>query len=341
VQGSNSIQLFAVNSHRSSLWKALWATLLFGSVPACIKMMAMDSYALGVWRLSLAAVGMTAMLMWQGRSLQMIAAEVRRDWKVLTAVGVCFGLHWLTYFQSIKLANASIGALAFSTCGVQLPMLGWLFGFGRPSVSAMIGVVLAMVGSAMCLPNDGGAGEGMALGLAIGIVSATLYAALPMLHKRHARLDHELRTWAQFVFALPVFLVTAPAADWTLTAHDFWLVLHLGLVVNLIGHYLWVQVSTNLPLPVTSALGYLQLPVSLAFNYVLLGELLTLNMLAGAALIIWGNVLALGTTREPPIESEPPAEMPDGGEMGYPKSASHPERSEGSSVAPDSSLRSE
>ena len=103
-----------------------------------------------------------------------------------------------------------------------------------------------------------------------------------MLHQRHARLDHELRTWAQFTFALPVFLFTAPAADWSLSTQDFWLVLHLGLVVNLIGHYLWVQVSTNLPLAVTSVLGYLQLPVSLAFNYFFIGEKLTSGMLAGA-----------------------------------------------------------
>jgi drug/metabolite transporter (DMT)-like permease len=302
----------AVGLHRTSVAKALWATVLFGSVPACIRVMDMDSYALGVWRLSLAAIGMTGILLVQGRSLRGIAAEVRSDWRVLTAVGVCFGLHWLTYFQSIKLANASIGALAFSTCGVQLPMLGWLFGFGRPRTSAVFGVGLAMAGSVMCLPSETeGGGDGMALGLAIGILSGTLYAALPMLHQRHARLDHELRTWAQFAFALPVFLITAPAADWSLSTRDFWFVLHLGLVVNLIGHYLWVQVSTNLPLPVTSALGYLQLPVSLAFNYFFINEQLTSGMLLGAICIIAGNILALGATREPPIESEPPVELPE------------------------------
>ena len=296
--------------HRSSLLKALWATVLFGSVPACIRVMDMDSYALGVWRLSLAAAGMTAILLAQGRSLRGIAAEVRRDWKVLAAVGACFGLHWLTYFQSIKLASASIGALAFSTCGVQLPMLGWLFGFGRPRASAMAGVALAMAGSVMCLPSDND-GDGMALGLAIGILSATFYAALPMLHQRHAHLDHELRTWAQFTFALPVFLLTAPAANWSLSLSDFWLVLYLGLVVNLIGHYLWVQISTDLPLPVTSALGYLQLPAALAFNYLLIDEQMTYGMLGGAACIIAGNVLALGTTKQPLIESEAPLEPTD------------------------------
>jgi drug/metabolite transporter (DMT)-like permease len=297
-----------VTLQRSSLVKALWATLLFGSVPACIRVVHVDSYALGIWRLALAAAGMTALLMAQGRSAAAIASEVRRHWPVLTAVGICFGLHWLAYFQSIKIASASIGALGFSTCGVQLPLLGWLFGFGKPGWSAVGGVVLAMIGSFLCVPHTG-PGDGLALGMAIGVLSGTLYAALPMLHQRHAHLDNELRTWAQFTFALPVFLLTAPAADWSpISTRDFWLIIHLGLIVNLIGHYLWVQVSTELPLSLTSALGYLQLPASLAFNYAFIGEQLTPEMLLGGGCIIAGNILALGTTKRPPIEPEPPIE---------------------------------
>jgi drug/metabolite transporter (DMT)-like permease len=288
--------------------KAFWATLLFGSVPACIKLIHVDSYALGIWRLSLAAIGMSALVMAQGRSAAAILAEVRRHWPVLAAVGVCFGLHWLTYFQSIKIANASIGALGFSTCGVQLPLLGWLYGFGRPSWAAIVGVALAMAGSILAVPEYTAQG-GEALGMAVGVLSGTFYAIVPMLHQRHAHLDHELRTWAQFVFALPVFLVTIPAANWSpISTRDFWLIIHLGLVVNLIGHYLWVQVSTELPLTLTSALGYLQLPASLAFNVVLTDERLTISTLLGAALIIAGNLLALGTAKPPPIEAEPPVD---------------------------------
>jgi drug/metabolite transporter (DMT)-like permease len=293
---------------RSSLWKAFWATLLFASVPACVRVIRMDSYALGLWRLVLSAAGMTAILLaTRQRTTRRIAAEVRRDWKVLTAVGVCFGLHWLTYFLSIKIGSASIGTLGFSTCGVQLPLLAWAFGFGRPQLSAVAGVTLAMAGSFLCVPETE-SGNNAAVGMAIGILSGTLYAALPMLHQRHARLDHELRTWAQFVFALPVFLLTAPAAQWLpISTGDFWMLLHLGLLVTLVGHYLWVQVTTELPLTVTSALGYIQLPVTLAFNYVLIREPITLAMLIGAGFIVVGNILALGyRRRRREVELEPP-----------------------------------
>jgi drug/metabolite transporter (DMT)-like permease len=189
------------------------------------------------------------------------------------------------------MASASIGAIGFSTCGVQLPLLGWLFGFGRPRATAMVGVALAMAGSWLCVPMKDGA-EGQLLGLLVGILSGTFYAALPMLHQRHAHLDNELRTWGMFLFALPVFLVMAPAAEWSMTARDAWLVFHLGVVVTLLGHYLWVQVSTELPLQLTSVLGYLQLPAALVVNY-FIGEEMTLAMATGGACIVAGNLLAL------------------------------------------------
>lgn len=298
-----------MSSYRSSLLKVAVATVLFGSAPAAIRAVELDSYALGIWRLSLSAIGMTLLLaMQRKRRFSEFAAEVRRHWKLLLAVGVCFGLHWLTYFLSIKWASASIGAISFSTSGVQLPLLGWLFGFGRPRAAAMLGVLLAMAGSWLCVPLEGGS-DGQLWGLLIGILSGTFYAALPMLHQRHAHLDNELRTWGMFVFALPVFLVMAPAATWTMTARDAWLVFHLGVVVTLVGHYMWVQVSTELPLQLTSVLGYLQLPAALVINY-FIGEEMTLAMAVGGACIVAGNLLALrGPLQSAAVrEADTPAE---------------------------------
>ncbi|MBL9164168.1 MAG: EamA family transporter [Planctomycetaceae bacterium] len=294
-----------MSGYRSSLLKVAIATILFGSAPAAIRAVQIDSYALGIWRLSLSTIGMTVILAVQrGKGFSAIGGELRRHWKLLLAVGVCFGLHWLTYFQSIKLASASIGAIGFSTTGVQLPLLGWLFGFGRPRITAMLGVALAMAGSWLCLPVQEPGHDGQLVGLLIGILSGTCYAGLPMLHQRHAHLDNELRTWGMFLFALPVFLAAAPAAEWSMTARDAWLVFHLGVVVTLIGHYLWVQVSTDLPLQLTSVLGYLQLPASLLLNYVLIGEEMTLAMVAGGACIVGGNLLALsGPLRSPAVRA--------------------------------------
>jgi drug/metabolite transporter (DMT)-like permease len=281
------------SSYRSSLPKAIAATILFGSAPACIRVSQLNSYSLGLARLGLAAVGMSLLLLARREfSRASFRAALAANWRVFAGMGACFGLHWLTFFLSIKWADASIGALAFSTCGVQMPLLGWAFGFGRPRVLAMVGVGLAMLGSYLCLPAQGGA-QGQAIGLVVGILSGTLYAAIPMLHQRHAHVSHDLRTWGMFCFAIPVFLATAPMSNWPLSGREALLLFHLGVLTTLVGHYLWVQVTTELPLHVTSALGYLQLPASLAINAAFIGEKLTAAMATGGVFIVAGNLLAL------------------------------------------------
>jgi drug/metabolite transporter (DMT)-like permease len=282
---------------------------VFGSVPACIRLVELDSIAIGIVRLTLGAVGMAVVMTAQRRStLWGFFAELRREWWVLVAIGLLFGLHWLTYFLSIKWATASIGTLGFSTYGAQLPLLGWLCGFGRPKRAALVGVALAFVGTWLCLPAAEGAGaegagvaswsevwrSGVAIGLAIGVLSGTTYAFLPLLHQRHARMDHEIRTWAQFALALPLFLPLAPWATWSFSLDDLFLMLHLGLVVTLIGHLLWVKATTELPIETTSVLSYLQLPVTLVMNWLLVKDQFTAPMLAGATLIVAANALALG-----------------------------------------------
>jgi drug/metabolite transporter (DMT)-like permease len=284
---------------RSALISALVATVLFGSVPAAIRLIELDSIALGIVRLVLGTVGMGVFMTLQRRSsLGAFWAEVRREWWVIVAMGLLFGLHWLTYFLSIKWSSASIGTLGFSTYGAQLPLLGWAFGFGRPSRAALVGAAFALVGTWLCLPAADWSTlwtSRDAVGLAIGVISGTSYAFLPLLHQRHSHMDHEIRTWAQFALALPVFVPLVPWATWSFTGLDLLLMFYLGVIVTLIGHFLWVRATTELPIETTSILSYLQLPVTLAMNWLLLAsEQITLPMLTGAGLIVLANALALG-----------------------------------------------
>ncbi|MCA9234023.1 MAG: DMT family transporter, partial [Planctomycetales bacterium] len=280
-----------------ALLKGVAAVLLFGTVPACIRTIHFDSVALGIARLGLAALGMTLVLALAGNR----PFGRGRDWSLATltplaAIGGVFGVHWLLFFLSIKLASASIGAIGFSTYGVQLALIGWAAGHPRPGWRTAVGVALAMVGSWCCLPagETAAVGDRFGLGLLLGILCGTAYAVLPLLHQRYAEIDHNVRTWGQFTFGLCVFLACAPAArQWGRNLTDVWMLIHLGIVVTLVGHLLWVHATTELPIRITSVLAYLQLPAALAVNHFAIGEPMTVWMLAGAGCIVAANALAL------------------------------------------------
>ena len=195
----------AVIAHRTAILKAALAILIFGTVPAAVSKIGLNTPALGIVRLTLATAGMSLILASRPSQRGAIRNDFRRAWPALAAMGVFFGLHWLTYFIAIKLGSPSMSELGFSTYGAQLPFLGWAFGFGRPRAATVAGIVLAIAGSAMCLWGVR-LGSAPAGGLGVGVVSGTLYAALPLLHQRFAAVDAQLRTWAQFAFALPLFL---------------------------------------------------------------------------------------------------------------------------------------
>ncbi|MAT72960.1 MAG: hypothetical protein CMJ58_26050 [Planctomycetaceae bacterium] len=286
----------------SPLLKGIAAVLLFGSVPACIRTIHFDAVALGIARLALAAAGMGIILTLKGRR----PFGPVGDWSLATLtplamIGACFGLHWLCFLSSIKIASASIGAIGFSTYGVQLSLLGWAAGHPRPGWRTIIGVALAMLGSWLCLPaGDGATGDDYLLGLIVAILSGTTYAALPLLHQRYAQLDNDVRTWGQFAFGLCIFLACAPASrEWGRDTTDIWKLIHLGIVVTLVGHLLWVHATTELPIAITSVLAYLQLPTVLTVNYFAIGEQVSSAMLAGAACIVAANAIALGGKRPP------------------------------------------
>lgn len=207
-------------------------------------------------------------------------------------VGLAFGCHWVLFFLSIKLGNAAIGAIGFSTYGVQLLLLGWLLGFSRVTTLDLAGLLLAVVGTMLLMPKYSLENQ-QTLGLAIGILSGTFAACLPLLHQRHVAVDVHLRTWGQFVIGLGVFLVLWPYTKWEFRAADTALILYLGVVVAWLGHGLWIRVSTTLSTTTISILTYLYLPVSLLVSFIALGESLSGRMLVGTLLVLVANALVL------------------------------------------------
>ena len=280
-------------SPQQALLRALAATLFFSSAPACVRAVGLNAYSLGIARLAMASLGMFVILWWQGK---LAPVQVRhwsaRTWQAMLLVGLAFGCHWLLFFVSIKLASAAIGAIGFSTYGIHLLVLGWLLGLGTVSAVDIGGLLLALSGTLLLVPEFSLQNE-HTLGLIAGVLSGLAAAILPLLHQRYADVDNNLRTWGQFTFALPVFFIFWSWTDWHIDTRDVALVLYLGFGIALVGHGLWIQATTALSTTTTSILSYLYLPSSLVFSYFAIGERLTTRMLIGTCCILAANALVL------------------------------------------------
>ena len=262
--------------------------LMMGAVPVIIRHISANVWTIGLARLGVAAAGM-ALAVWLMRRW---VTPTLREARQLALIGVLFGAHWALYFLSIKVSSAGIAVIGQSTFGVHLVVLGWVIGHHRVARSDLAAVACAVAGSLMVAPRWS-LRDHDTLGLLLGIVSAFFYAFLPILHQRLSHLSSGMRVLGQFVFGLLVFLPAWPASDWHLTDGDWFWLMVLAVVCTLVQHTLWTRLTTRLPTLTTSVLFYLAVPVTLALGVTLLGEQLTWWMLAGAALIVSGNLVAL------------------------------------------------
>jgi drug/metabolite transporter (DMT)-like permease len=150
----------------------LWGfTAIFG------RLISLPALPLVWWRMALVAVILACV------------PRVWREWRRMPArllaaysgVGCLIALHWLTFYGSIKLSNASVGATCMALAPVFLSIVEPLI-VRRPfNIRELLLGVLMVPGVVMVI---GGVPGGMRAGIALGILSAFFVSIFSTLNKR-------------------------------------------------------------------------------------------------------------------------------------------------------------
>lgn len=270
--------------------EAFLTLLLFGCIPVAVKLVSANPYTIGTFRLAFATLVLGAIMAARGQ----LRRVPRRDLGRLAIIGFLFFGHWLTLFFAVKTSTASIGAIGLSTYGVDLLLLGALFAGERLRPIVVAAVLLAAAGAVLVLPSFN-LRDKTALGMLLACLSALLYASLPLLHQRWSHIPTPMRTLGQFGFALAFFSLFITRTRWNLTPRDWAGLLFLAIGVTLIGHSLWVRVTTRLSPSVTSILYYGNIPIAITLGVLVLREPVSARTLVGAAMIVGGSVVGLAT----------------------------------------------
>ncbi|MGB1140529.1 MAG: DMT family transporter [Halioglobus sp.] len=257
------------------------AVLTMSAVPVLVKSTEANSVTIGIVRLLIAVAAFAPVVLYRGRLLDLAAQQ----WRRLLVIGLVFGAHWLAYFMSIKLATAAVAALTILTYSVQYLILAWLFNGERVSAVEWLAIGLCFIGCLVVAPEFS-LGNDVTAGIAIGLFSALLYAALPLLHQRASDIETTERAFGQFLFALPVFVPFLGLANWDLRVTDVYQLLVLGLLCTVVSHTLWVKATTELPAIYASMIYFLYLPGAFVGSVLFLGEEATIRKLAGCTIVL-------------------------------------------------------
>lgn len=165
--------------HRKALLQIHFCVLLWGFTAIFGKLISLPALPLVWWRM-LIVVAALALLPRAWRGLRALPA---RSVLAYAGIGMLVALHWLTFYGSIKLANASVGATCMALAPVFIAVVEpWLA--RRPFSWRELALGVAMLpGVALVV---GGVPHGMRAGVAVGALSALLVSFFASLNKRLA-----------------------------------------------------------------------------------------------------------------------------------------------------------
>lgn len=151
--------------------------VLWGFTAIIGKLISLPALPLVWWRMLLVvALLMLLPRVWRG----LRAMSVRLRWSY-AGVGVLVALHWLTFYASIKLSNASVGATCMALATVFTALIEPVL-TGKRLSKREVGLGIAVLPGVALVA--GGVPGDMLIGVVVGTISALFVACFSSLNKR-------------------------------------------------------------------------------------------------------------------------------------------------------------
>jgi drug/metabolite transporter (DMT)-like permease len=266
-----------------------WAIFLFGFTAILGDLISLSAVTLVWWRMLFTCVSIVFILNLRKHLKELPKGMIRR----YMGIGLLVGIHWITFFGSIKLANASVALVCMATSAFFTAIMEPLITHDqRKSHEIILG--LAVIPGMVLVVN--GIDQVMMNGVWVGLLSAILAAAFSSYNKRYiADANPVLITflelgsgWLLIGFLLLGVTVSSDSFMFWPSRTDLIYLLLLSLVCTTWGYVLALKAlrqlsafSTVMAINLEPVYG-----IILAFFILKEGEELTLQFYIGVAVII-------------------------------------------------------
>jgi drug/metabolite transporter (DMT)-like permease len=272
----------------SRAWLQIHVCVLLWGVTAILgKLITLPALPLVWWRMLL----VTAVLMLWPPLWRAVWQMPRRLAAIHLGIGALVTLHWLTFYGSIKLSNASVAATCLALAPVFVALVEPLIARRRFNATEFLLAVLVLPGVALVV---GGTPTGMQTGIAVGIFSAFIVGIFSSLNKRFIGTSPALAVTGVHMAAgtllLPVAALALPADSVFVLpgARDAWLLATLAFVCTLLPYSLALVALRHLSAFATTLAVNLEPVYAIILAVAFLGEQrdLTLRFYVGVAIIV-------------------------------------------------------
>jgi drug/metabolite transporter (DMT)-like permease len=168
------------SSQQMRAWLQMhFCVVLWGFTGILGKLITLDALPLVWWRMSIVAGALLFVRsFWRG-----LRGMSGRTIAIVAGIGVLLSLHWVTFYATIRLANASVAATCMALAPVVIALLEPVIARRRFDARELLFGVAVIPGVALVA---GGTPATMRLGVAMGALSAAIIGVVSCLNKRFA-----------------------------------------------------------------------------------------------------------------------------------------------------------
>jgi len=201
-----------MHPHRRALFQIHVCVVLWGITAILGKLISLPATQLVSWRMLL----VTAALACVPRVWRALSAIPPRRMLAFAGIGCIVALHWLAFYGSVKLANASVAATTMALAPVVTALIEPALTGARFERHNLLLGLLVIPGVALVV---GGIPRDMHLGFWVGVASAALAAVFNALNKRYlGHHDAMAVTWLELGAG---FLLVALISPLLASGHSF------------------------------------------------------------------------------------------------------------------------
>lgn len=279
-------QLATAVSASTRAWLQIhFCVVLWGFTAIFGKLISLSALQLVWWRMLLVCAALALIpRFWSG-----VRALRGRLLAIYAGIGVLVALHWLSFYGSIKLSNASVAVTCLAVAPTFIALIEPLLARRRPDVRELLFGVAVIPGVALVV---GGTPVAMRTGIIVGGISALLMAIFNSLNKRFVAHGAPLSVtgieMAAGVVLLGLVTAALPGEAFVLPGpRDRWLLLVLALGCTLLPFALALVALRRLSAFSTGLVVNLEPVYAILLAIVLLGEQreLDLGFYAGVLII--------------------------------------------------------
>jgi drug/metabolite transporter (DMT)-like permease len=235
--------------------------------------------------------------------------NVRRREVIICAIsGVFLAFHFATWLASIGMTTIAAAVLLVSLSPVFVALTAWLFFKDRLPAAGWIGIVLALVGSALVLAGSGGSGGevdvlGNVLALIGGATAGWYLMAGAEARRRLGILGYSVITYgiAAVLLLIPIAIQGTPLVGFP---RDTWLAI-AGMIVGpqLLGHTVINYILNDIDTTTVSVALLSESVIATFLAFLLFDEVPSLFVYLGGVVILAG-IFLVSRVRRP--EEVPP-----------------------------------